>query len=42
MELKRAAELLREFDYEKNGYDITVEFLIFMLNELVNGGDIYE
>jgi hypothetical protein len=37
MQLKRAANLLREFYYEKNGKEETIEFLIFILNELVNG-----
>lgn len=39
MKLERAAELLREFYYEKNGKESTIEFLIFILNELVNGGN---
>lgn len=38
MSFRKVCELLREFDYEKNGIDTTVEFLVFILNELVNGG----
>lgn len=34
MNFERAIELLKEFDYEKNGKDLTVQFLIFILNEL--------
>lgn len=39
MELKQAAELLKEFYYEKNGKQATIEFLIWILNELVNGDE---
>ena len=34
MDFKRAVELLKEFDYEKNGPQLTIQFLIFVLNEL--------
>ena len=34
MEFERAVELLREFDYKKNGKKLTIQFLIFILNEL--------
>ncbi len=37
MAFERAIELLREFHYEKNGEEATISFLIFILNELVNG-----
>ena len=33
------ARLLQEFNYEKNGPDATVCFLIEMLNQIVNGGE---
>lgn len=39
MKLEKAAELLRGFYYEKNGIDSTIEFLIWILNEMVNGKD---
>lgn len=34
MDFKRAVELLKEFDYEKNGEDLTIQFLIMILYEL--------
>jgi len=34
MELNKAAELLREFYYEKNGKEATIEFLEFIIKEL--------
>ena len=34
MTLERAAELLREFYYEKNGKEATIEFLECMIEEL--------
>lgn len=34
MDLERAAELLKEFDYQKNGKELTIRFLITILNEL--------
>lgn len=37
MSFDRAVELLREFYYEKNGKQATIEFLVYILNELVNG-----
>ena len=37
MKLEKAAELLREFYYEKNGKQATIEFLVWILNELLNG-----
>jgi hypothetical protein len=37
MDFEKAVELLQEFDYKKNGKELTINFLIFMLNELVNG-----
>ena len=30
--------LLKEFDYDKNSKDVTISFLIFILNEIVNEG----
>ena len=36
MSFEKAIELLQEFDYEKNGKEKTISFLIFMLNELYN------
>lgn len=39
MSFENAAKLLSEFDYKKNGKETTIEFLIYMLNELVNGGE---
>lgn len=42
MKFYRAVELLKEFDYEKNGKQVTLEFLIWILNELVNGDDGFE
>ena len=38
MKFEKIITMLREFDYEKNGIDTSVEFLVFILNELVNGG----
>ena len=40
MSFKLIATLLREFDYQKNGKDATISFLISMLNELVNGNEV--
>lgn len=34
MNFKDAITLLKEFDYEKNGKDLTIEFLIMILYEL--------
>ena len=34
MSFERAVELLKEFDYEKNGEDLTIQFLIMILYEL--------
>ncbi len=34
MSFERAVELLKEFDYEKNGEELTIEFLITILYEL--------
>lgn len=34
MSFERAIELLKEFDYEKNGEELTIEFLIMILYEL--------
>ena len=39
MSVEKAGELLREFYYEKNGKQATIDFLIWILNELVNGGE---
>lgn len=39
MSFKKACEMLNEFYYEKNGKEATIEFLIWILNELVNGGE---
>lgn len=36
MGFERIAELIKEFDYEKNGEELTIKFLVFILNELVN------
>ncbi len=37
MRLEEAATLLREFNYKKNGKTKTIQFLVLILNELVNG-----
>lgn len=42
MKFDKAVELLREFYYEKNGKEKTIEFLTWILNELVNGDDEFE
>ncbi len=39
MKFETAVELLKEFYYEKNGKQRTINFLIWILNELVNGED---
>lgn len=39
MKFETAVELLKEFYYEKNGKQRTISFLIWILNELVNGED---
>lgn len=39
MKFEQIAQLLREFDYQKNGKRLTVHFLIRMLDELLNGGE---
>lgn len=39
MSFERAVQLLKEFYYEKNGKQATIEFLTWILNELVNGSD---
>lgn len=36
MEFERIVELIKEFDYEKNGEELTIKFLVFILNELLN------
>lgn len=36
MNFKLAVKLLKEFDYEKNGKNETIEFLKYMLKELLN------
>ena len=38
MEFGRIVELIKEFDYEKNGEELTIKFLVFILNELLNKG----
>lgn len=38
MEFERIVELIKEFDYEKNGEELTIKFLVFILNELLNKG----
>ena len=38
MEFDRIVELIKEFDYEKNGEELTIKFLVFILNELLNKG----
>ena len=39
MSFKMAVELLNEFNYERNGREETIKFLVYVLNGLVNGGD---
>lgn len=39
MDFDLAVKLLTEFDYKKNGKEDTIAFLVYMLNELVNGGE---
>lgn len=39
MSFIKAVELLKEFNYERNGREETIKFLIYILNGLVNGGD---
>ena len=39
MKWELAVMLLREFDYEKNGKETTICFLIEMLHLLVNGDE---
>lgn len=39
MKFERAVQLLKEFYYEKNGKEETIKFLIFILDELVNGDE---
>ncbi len=39
MEFERIVELIKEFDYEKNGEELTIKFLVFVLNELLNKGE---
>ncbi len=34
--------MLKEFDYDKNSKEDTIAFLIYILNELVNGDNNYE
>ena len=34
MEFDKAVELLQEFDYARNGKELTIQFLIYILNEL--------
>jgi len=36
MKFEKAIQLLREFDYEKNGLDDTIAFLKIILSELEN------
>lgn len=40
MSYERAIDLLKEFDYEKNGELNTIRFLIWVLNELINGEEV--
>lgn len=40
MSFERAIDLLKEFDYEKNGELNTIRFLIWVVNELINGKDV--
>lgn len=39
MEFEKIVELIKEFDYEKNGEELTIKFLVFILNELLNKGE---
>lgn len=39
MSFIKAVELLKEFNYKRNGREETIKFLIYILNGLVNGGD---
>lgn len=39
MEFERIVELIKEFDYKKNGEELTIKFLVFILNELLNKGE---
>ena len=34
MSFERAIELLKSFDYEKNGKELTIQFLIYIIYEL--------
>ena len=34
MDFELAVRLLKEFDYEKNGEELTIEFLQLIINEL--------
>lgn len=34
MSFERAIELLKEYDYEKNGKELTIQFLIYIIYEL--------
>lgn len=38
MKFEKIIELIKEFDYEKNGEELTIKFLVFILNELLNKG----
>ena len=40
MSFKLITVLLKEFDYEKNGKEETIKFLIQMLDNLVNGKEV--
>ena len=40
MEFEQAIKLLREYYYEKNGKEETIEFLRFIIKELENGNSI--
>jgi hypothetical protein len=37
MKLEKAAELLREYHYEKNGIEDTIDFLRFIIIKLEKG-----
>lgn len=39
MKFEKIIELIKEFDYEKNGEELTIKFLVFILNELLNKGE---
>ena len=39
MKFETAIELIREFDYDKNGKETTIEFLKIIIEELERGGD---